>query len=167
MELFTNCTGKKKPCAAREKENRWNACVHLTCIYVRGAAISGHLPINGWGSCSECPRTPGCRSLLSFSVRRGSLHTGGGPGLKTALKITSAKRIVLTHRLSGGWLPSSSCVSGTWATHGHRRGRGGRAPCTVLYYKMMIKVRDPYGGKHVTEAGAFVSAHLLLLLHSS
>lgn len=24
LELFTNCTGKKKPCAAREKENRWN-----------------------------------------------------------------------------------------------------------------------------------------------
>lgn len=125
----------------------------LTRIHVRGAAISGHLPINGWGSCSGCPRTPGCRSLLSFSVRWGSLHTGGGPGLKIALKIASAKRIVLTHRLSGCWLPSSSCVSGTWATHGHQRGRGGRAPCTVLCYKMIIKLRDAYGGntslKHV------------------
>lgn len=75
--------------------------------------------------------------------------------MKTALKIPSAKRIVLTHRLSGGRPPSSSCVSGTWATHGHQRGRGGRAPCTVLYYKTIIELRDAFGGKHMIEARCF------------
>lgn len=154
-------------CCKREGKQMKYMREHLTCVHVRGAAISGHLPINGWGSCSGCPRTPGCRSLLLFSVHWGSLHTGGGPGLKIALKVTPAKRTVVTHRLSGCWLPSSSCVSGTWATHGHQRGRGGRAPCTALCYKMIIKLRDAYGGKRTTEARAFVSAHLLLLLHSS
>lgn len=40
-----------------------------------------------------------------------------------------------TYRYSSHCPPSVSCVSGTWATRGHRTGREGQGRCTVSYWK--------------------------------
>lgn len=57
-----------------------------------------------------------------------------GEGLGSGFPQGQASSPAGAYRLPRRWLPSPACISGTWATRGHQRGRGGRGPRSFEYW---------------------------------